>query len=546
MAPNLWGVGRMHAKITTVAFRGIETIDVEVQVHITNGLPAMTIVGLADKSVAESKERVRAALSSLGLALPSKRIAVNLSPADVLKEGAHFDLPIAVGLLVAMGVLPEDSVADCLILGELSLNGAVQPVSGVLSAALNASAAGRRLICPAACGGEAAWVGLVDIIAPRDLTSLLNHLRGAQILSAPEPHLDPDPVKHLDMADLKGQETARRALEIAAAGRHNLLMIGPPGAGKSMLAARLPGLLPALEAREALEVTMLHSVAGQLQSGGLIQRRPFREPHHSASMAALVGGGARAKPGEISLAHNGVLFLDELAEFARPALDALRQPLETGQVVVARANHHVTYPANFQLIAAMNPCRCGYLGDPGRACSRAPHCGRTYSAKISGPMLDRFDLIINVPEVASELLFVTKPSESSAAIAARVEKSRQFAQQRCDRMSELGNEAAMAMKLQLPPSTSDNLSTPDNPSTSDNPSTFDNTPTPENLSSPENMSADALGLLKLAMTEQQLSARGFYKIMRVARTIANLAQSHLMERHHMAEALAYRTMPLLA
>ena len=261
----------MHSRIATVAFRGIETIDVEVQVHITNGLPSMAIVGLADKSVAESKERVRAALSSLGLALPSKRIAINLSPADVLKEGAHFDLPIAVALLVAMGVMPEDSVIDCLILGELSLNGSLQPVSGVLSAALAASASDRRLICPAACGGEAAWAGSIDVIAPNDLTSLLNHLRGAQTLTPPSPHVEPDQSTPLDMADLKGQETARRALEIAAAGRHNFLMIGPPGAGKSMLAARLPGLLPALDAREALEVTMLHSVAGQLSACRLIQ-----------------------------------------------------------------------------------------------------------------------------------------------------------------------------------------------------------------------------------------------------------------------------------
>jgi magnesium chelatase family protein len=500
----------MHAKIRIVAFRGIDTIDVEVQVHINNGLPAMVIVGLADKSVAESKERVRAALSSLGLALPPKRIAVNLSPADVLKEGAHFDLPIALGLLMAMGVLPEDSVADCLVLGELSLNGAVQPVSGVLSAALAASAEGRRLICPLACGGEAAWAGSIDVIAPPDLATLLNHLRGLQILAAPAPHVEPDRTKELDMADLKGQETARRALEIAAAGQHNLLMVGPPGAGKSMLAARLPGLLPSLDAREALVVTMLHSVAGQLSAGGLIQRRPFREPHHSASMAALVGGGTRAKPGEISLAHNGVLFLDELAEFARPVLDALRQPLETGQVVVARANHHVTYPARFQLIAAMNPCRCGYLGDPGRACSRAPQCGRTYSARVSGPMLDRFDLIIDVPEVPGDLLFVAEPAEATSLIAARVVNARNFAKQ---------DEGA-----------SNGLADGDNPASS-----LD-----------RNFSSAAITLMKSAMAKRQLSARGFHKIMKVARTIANLAGAHQIQRDHVAEALAYRMMPLLS
>jgi magnesium chelatase family protein len=472
----------------------------------------MAIDGLADKSVAESKERVRAALSSLGLALPSKRIAINLSPADVLKEGAHFDLPIAVALLVAMGVLPEDSVQDCLILGELSLNGSLQPVSGVLSAALAASASDRRLICPAACGGEAAWAGTIDVIAPNDLTSLLNHLRGAQILSPPRPHVEPDQTTPLDMADLKGQETARRALEIAAAGRHNLLMIGPPGAGKSMLAARLPGLLPALDAREALEVTMLHSVAGQLSAGGLIQQRPFREPHHSASMAALVGGGARAKPGEISLAHNGVLFLDELAEFSRPVLDALRQPLETGQVVVARANRHVTYPARFQLVAAMNPCRCGYMGDPARACSRAPQCGRNYSARISGPMMDRFDIIIEVPEVSGQLLFSTKPAEASSTIAARIAKAADFAKSHDGLMDDIG----------------------------------ENDPSDMTQDFGKCLSADAAELLRLAVEKRQLSARGFYKVIRVARTIANLGQSKQVGREELAEALAYRMMPLLA
>lgn len=362
----------MHASINTVAFRGIDTIPVEVQVHLANGLPAMTIVGLADKAVAESKERVRAALASIGLALPPKRIAINLAPADVVKEGAHFDLPIALGLLVAIGSVPRDALDGTLVLGELSLHGGIEPVSGVLPAAMAAVAADLDLVCPGACGPEAAWASDLGIVAAPDLMSLLNHLRGQQHIQAPKPELLPPAHAAPDMADLKGQETARRVLEIAAAGAHNLLMVGPPGAGKSMLAARLPGLLPPLSPREALDVTMLHSVAGTLPAGGLIQTRPFRDPHHSASMAALVGGGARARPGEISLAHGGVLFLDELAEFTKPVLDALRQPLETGHVVVARANHHVTYPARFQLVAAMNPCRCGYLGDPSRAVWQRP------------------------------------------------------------------------------------------------------------------------------------------------------------------------------
>ena len=321
----------MHASIKTVSFRGFDTIPVEVQVHVANGLPAMAIVGLADKAVAESRERVRAALASIGLALPPKRIAINLAPADVVKEGAHYDLPIALGLLVAIGTVPADAVDGAFVLGELSLHGGIEPVSGVLPAAMAAVGAGMDLICPKACGPEAAWASDLGIVAAPDLMSLLNHLCGSQMLAPPGPELLPAAHKAPDMSDLKGQETARWVLEIAVAGQHNLLLVGPPGAGKSMLAARLPGLLPPLSPREALDVTMLHSVAGQLPAGGLIQTRPFRDPHHSASMAALVGGGSRARPGEISLAHGGVLFLDELAEFTRLVLDALRQPLETAR-----------------------------------------------------------------------------------------------------------------------------------------------------------------------------------------------------------------------
>jgi magnesium chelatase family protein len=342
--------------IYTVAFQGIEAREVDVQVHLgdaQNGY--FNIVGLADKAVGESRERVRAALSAIGLALPYKHITVNLSPADLPKEGSHYDLPIALGLLAAMGVLPASEMAGYVALGELSLDAQVSAVAGVLPAALAASEQNRGLICPASCGAEAAWAGGVEIIATPSLIALVNHMKGAQVLNPPAAKIAEDAGSVPDLRDVKGQETAKRALEIAAAGGHNMLMIGPPGAGKSMLAARLPGLLPPLDAREALEISMVQSLAGELRDGAISRRRPFRHPHHSASMAALVGGGLRVKPGEVSLAHLGVLFLDELPEFQRQVLDSLRQPIESGEAVVARANAHVRYPARFQLVAAMNP-----------------------------------------------------------------------------------------------------------------------------------------------------------------------------------------------
>ena len=407
----------MQANLYKVAFRGIETLSVSVQVHMASGLPSMQIVGLADKAVTESRERVRAALSSMGLALPPKRIAVNLSARDVAKEGAHFDLPIALAILVAMGALPTDLTEDALVMGELSLDGSILPVAGVLPAAIAAAAENLRLICPAANGPEAVWAEGREIVAAPSLPALVNHLRGHQLLPAPVQKPVSQTRRVRDMAELKGQETARRALEIVAAGGHNLLMIGPPGAGKSMLAARLPGLPPPLTAEESLEVTMVHSLVGEVPPDeGLVTQRPFREPHHSASMAALVGGGQKARPGEISLSHRGVLFLDELAEFARPALDSLRQPMETGEVVIARANNHIRYPAQFQLIAAMNPCRCGYLSDPARACSRAPDCGRNYMSRVSGPMLDRFDIILDIEELSADQLLDNSSVEASAPI----------------------------------------------------------------------------------------------------------------------------------
>ena len=338
----------MVARVETVAFQGIDVLTIVVQVQVTSGLPAFTIVGLPDKAVAESRERVRGALHALGLGLPPKRITVNLAPADVAKEGSHFDLPIALGLMVALEILPADAVADRVALGELALDGAISPVAGVLPAAVDAAARSRGLICPADCGPEAAWAadesGPIEVLAPPSLLALVNHIKGSQVLAAPTPRIAARANNGRDLSDIRGQETAKRALEIAAAGGHNMLMVGPPGAGKSMLAARLPGLLPPLTPAESLEVSMVHSVAGLLPDGGILRERPFRDPHHSASLPALVGGGQRAKPGEISLAHRGVLFLDELPEFSKPTLEALRQPLETGRTVIARANHHVAYP----------------------------------------------------------------------------------------------------------------------------------------------------------------------------------------------------------
>ncbi|MDD9902673.1 MAG: YifB family Mg chelatase-like AAA ATPase [Rhodospirillaceae bacterium] len=498
----------MVARINTVAFQGVETLDIDVQVHMANGLPAFTVVGLPDKAVAESRERVRAALGALGLALPPQRITVNLSPADVLKEGSHFDLPIALGVLVAMNVLPAEELAGYTALGELALDGALSPVAGVLPAAIGANAAGRGVICPAACGGEAAWAGEVEVLAPATLLALINHFKGVQVLSAPEPQLADEAETGLDLADIKGQETAKRALEVAAAGAHNLLMIGPPGAGKSMLAQRLPGILPPLDPHEALDVSMIHSVAGLLDEGRLSRQRPFRDPHHSASLPALVGGGVRARPGEISLAHNGVLFLDELPEFARATLEALRQPIESGRAVVARANAHITYPARFQFVAAMNPCRCGHLDDPALACSRAPRCALDYQAKISGPLFDRIDLHMEVPAVSAADLTLPAPTEGSEDVATRVAAARKIQQDRY-----AGSDPPLRTNAEADGALLEAVATPD---------------------------ADGRKLLAEAADRLKLSARGYHRVLRVARTLADMAAEPDVRRLHVAEALSYR------
>lgn len=492
----------MVALVSTVAYLGLEARAVEVQCQIAPGMPRFAIVGLPDKAVGESRERVQAALAAMGLSLPPKRITINLSPADLPKEGSHYDLPIALALLAAMGVTDAEQLGDWVAVGELALDGRIVPSPGVLLAALHASERNKGLICPAAQGTEASWASGTPPIAAPSVISLLNHLKGTQTLPAPQPGDAEPPAPGPDLKQVKGQETARRALEIAAAGGHNLLMIGPPGAGKSLLASCLPGILPELSPAEALEVSMVASAAGTLEGGRISRTRPFRAPHHSASMAALTGGGLRVRPGEVSLAHLGVLFLDELPEFQRAVLDSLRQPLETGKVDVARANAHVSYPARVQMVAAMNPCRCGHLGDPALACSRAPRCAADYQGKVSGPLLDRIDLHVEVEPVSAADLALPLPADGSAEVAARVAAARAIQARRGVRSNAELEGAALEAHA-----------TPDE--------------------------AGRALLLQAAET-LRLSARGYTRMLRVARTIADLANAGEIGRVHMAEALSYR------
>ncbi|SHI97283.1 YifB family Mg chelatase-like AAA ATPase [Wenxinia saemankumensis] len=500
----------MVALAYTVAFEGVEARLVEVQCAVAPGMPAFSIVGLPDKAVSEARERVRAALTSMSIALPSKKIVINLSPADLPKEGSHFDLPIALALLAALDVLPHDAVAATVALGELSLTGALMPVIGALPAAMAAADEDRTLLCPRACGAEAAWVESAEVIAPATLAEAIQHYTGTRILPPATAGEVTGPATARDLRDVKGQERAKRALEIAAAGRHHLLFSGPPGSGKSMLAARMPGLLPPLSPREALETSMIHSLAGLLDEGGISRVRPFREPHHTASMPAIVGGGRGAKPGEISLAHNGVLFLDELPEFPRPVLETLRQPIETGEVVVARANAHIRYPCRFLLVAAANPCRCGHLTEPDRACSRAPNCGEEYMGRISGPLLDRIDLRIEVPPVAYTDLDLPPAGEGSAEVAARVVAAR------ARQAARFGEGGVLRTNADAEGTTLESIAAPD---------------------------AEGRDLLSRAADRFGLTARGYHRILRVARTIADLAGSDEVRRPHVAEAISYRLPP---
>ncbi len=497
----------MVARAHTVAFQGVDARPVEVQCAVSPGLPAFSIVGLPDKAVSEARDRVRSALRSMAIALPSKRITINLSPADLPKEGSHFDLPIAVALLTALEIIPPDAAEGAVSLGELSLDGSLVPVVGALPAAMTAAAEDRILLCPRSSSAEAAWVDATQVIGAESLGDVVRHLSGQAPLPAAKPGevtLEPNA---RDLRDVKGQERAKRALEIAAAGRHHLIMIGTPGSGKSMMAARLPSILPPLTPTEALETSMVQSLCGLLDEGGISRTRPFREPHHTASMAAIVGGGKGAKPGEISLAHNGVLFMDEFPEFPRTVLETLRQPIESGEVMVARANAHVKYPCRFMLAAAANPCKCGYLTDPARACSRAPVCGEDYLGRISGPLMDRFDLRIEVPPVGFTDLDLPPSGDSSTTVAARVEQARQVQAERYGNTPSVHQNADAEGKLL------------------------------EEIAAPD---AEGKDLLLKAAERFGLSARAFHRILRVARTIADLEGAPDVRRPHVAEALSFR------
>ena len=495
----------MAGRLSTVAFDGAEARRVDVQAQMVGGRD-FVVVGLADKAVAESRERVKAAFAALGLRLPGgKRIIVNLAPADMPKEGSHYDLPIALALMSLLGVIPEDALRGYTALGELSLDGSIAAVPGALPAAMCAVEQGTGLICPAPNGSEAAWAGEgrdFDLLAPANLVQLINHFKGVQVLGRPRTGELLEAEGLLDLRDVRGQESAKRALEVAAAGGHNLLMVGPPGSGKSMLAARLPGLLPPLTPAELLEVSRIQSVAGLLERGELSRARPFRSPHHSASMAAMVGGGNKVRPGEASLAHNGVLFLDELPEFTPQVLDSLRQPLETGEIQVARVNAHVRFPARFQLVAAMNPCRCGTAGADGVACRRGERCATDYQARVSGPFMDRIDIQIDVPAVTPADLALPPASEGTAEVAARVARAREVQQARQGMSNARLSTSGIDTHCPL--------------------------------------SDDARALLVQAAETLGLTARGYHRVLKVARTLADLAGSESLHRLHVAEALSQR------